>query len=86
MRKPSTVLKERLKALRKNRGNDKIIESLTVDEEISDLKSRIKVCEQDLLNPSFSNNLLIMGKIRIMRERILKLEESKVITNEVKIE
>jgi len=74
MRKQSVMMKNRMKELAKNKRDNRFgDEELTIKEQIEVLKSKIRICQDDLIK--FKKNLLIEHKIKNMEEQIEKLEK-----------
>jgi hypothetical protein len=71
-RKSSTLMKERLKSLRKLQLEKKPEEQLGLEDEIKQLESRIHICQKDL--DLFPNNSAIINKIQIMEEQLSNLK------------
>jgi len=75
MRSRSTQLKERMKSYSLYLKNKKkeVEEEKTLEEEMDEIRSHIKLCEYDLEH-NFRGNLAIIKKIKFLKERLEKLK------------
>jgi len=70
----TTLLKDRIKDLKSGKHKQYVVENLSREDKIKELKSYIRMCEHDL-KQNFPNNTVIEHKLKGLKEQLKLLEK-----------
>lgn len=68
------LLRDRIKDLKRGKHKKQVIENLSKEDNIKEIKSRIKMCEHDL-KVNFPNNTVIEHKLKGLKEQLRLLKK-----------